>query len=652
MDSELTKINKEEEERISKEDSYGYVYSASNYRKLLSCNKPSFGDEIDIISYKIRLDNINIISDYACSDKYCSFMFIDYTIDIGLPECITHIGDYAFKGRCLNHVRIPKNLVYMGKNPFAQTDLYNVKSFNERYVVRDNCIIDINENKLIHNVVENGVFTIPSDIKEIGEYSFSRKEVPYKKLYFHIEEDTMEVVVSSSVQKIGDYAFKNCNLRNITFIGKPTYIGLSIFENCTFLEKIFVPQGTKSFFMGLLHEYADKIDDRGDSVNRILFKNLLSSKGFEFFYRINCQWKSNVYGYIRNNHFYFSDEQGKELSRVEVGFPNGVLVFEVQDEQYFTLEEDTNTENDVLAINSLNEITWFTYGEDKYHKVADNQIIIHRSEVVEDDYSYDKEVEHYARFFGDNSDIDLTAIDANWYYYKENEMIRVLHKGELHIETFNYIEPHFYSSYFSTNCFIVVSKEDKWGFFTINGEYVEPKYSSVDCLDGNSDFYIIQEKNGCYGVVNVYGEEIIKPSNKEFTVRGYLNERPNLIAISERYIYMASQDYYVSSKGKYSYSCWYEEIPEIDKSKVSRIDVSRYFRFRRMDKEECKFIFIYKDDGKYFVYNEHCFDVTHDDEFYEWEEEVYGTETIYGVPIEEGQQMEEHIKEENDELHI
>lgn len=652
MDSELTKINKEEEERISKEVFNGYVYSASNYRKLLSCNKPSFGDEIDIISYKIRLDYVNIIGDYACSDKHCSFMFIDYCIDIGLPEGITHIGDYAFKGRYLSSVRIPKSVVYLGKNPFAQTLLFNVESFNDRFVVRDNCIIDINESKLIHNVVDNGVFTVPSDIKEIGEYSFSRKEVPFKKLHFNIEEDTMEVVVSSSVQKIGDYAFKNCNLRIITFIGKPTSIGLSIFENCTFLEKIFVPQGTKSFFMELMHEYADKIDDRGDNVNRILFKNLLYSKGFEFFYKINCQWKSNVYGYIRDNHFFFSDEQGKELSREKVGFSNGVLVFEVKDEQFIPLKEGDTPENKALAINDLNEISWFAIDEDLYYRVTNTQVIIHRSKVVEDDYSYDKEVEHSARFFGDYSEIELIAIDANWYYYKENKMIRVLHKGELNIETFNYIEPHFYSSYFSTNCFIVVSKEEKWGFFTINGEYVEPKYSSVNCLEGNSHFYIIQEKNGCYGVVNIYGEEIIKPSNKEFTVRGYLNERPNLIAISERYIYLASQDYYVSSKGKYTYSCWYEEIPEIDKSKVSRIDVSRYFRFRRMDKEECIFIFIYKDDGKYFVYNERCFDVTHDDEFYEWEEEVYGTETIYGVPIEEGQQMEEHIKEENDELQI
>ena len=126
MDSELTKINKEEEERISKESFNGYVYSASNYRKLLSCNKPSFGDEIDIMSYKIRLDNVNIISDYACSDKHCGFVFIDYDIDIGLPEGITHIGDYAFKGRCLSSVRIPKSLVYLGKNPFAQTSLFNV----------------------------------------------------------------------------------------------------------------------------------------------------------------------------------------------------------------------------------------------------------------------------------------------------------------------------------------------------------------------------------------------------------------------------------------------------------------------------------------------------------------------------------------------
>lgn len=636
MDSELTKINKEERERISKGDPNGYIYCASNYRKLLCCNKPSFGDDIDdFLSYKIRLDDVNIISDYACSENYCSFLFVDYSIDIGIPEGITHIGDYAFKGRNLSYVRIPKSLVYLGKNPFAQTDLFNVESFNDRFVVIDNCIIDINESKLIHNVVDNGVFTIPSDIREIGEYSFSRKDVLNKKWFMDIKENTMEVVVSSAVQKIGDYAFKNCNIRSITFLGKPLSIGLSVFENCTYLEKIFVPQGTKPFFMGLLHEYADKIDDRGDSVNRILFKNLLSSKGFESFYKINCQWKSNVYGYIRDNHFFFSDEQGKELSREEVGFSNGVLVFEVQDEKYYPLKEDTNTENSVLAINNLNEITWFTNGEDKYHKVADNQIIIHKSENMEEGSDF---IEHSARFFGDKSDIDLTAIVEDWYYYKEKGEIRVFHKGELNPDSFTDIDvPCYYSDYSGTYCFIIVTKDNKWGFFSIDGNYVKPKYSSIGYVNGNHDFYIVQNSDGCYGVVNLYGEEIIEPTNKILEVRGFLNELPNLIAVSERYIYTAVCNYSLFQKRRYSYFCYYEEIPEIDNCKVSKIEIIKNFRYRWGDEEKCWLINIIKEDGHYFVFNSYCDNITDNDELAEWEEEMgyNSSEIIYSKPIEE-----------------
>ena len=638
MDSELTKLNKEEEERISKEDNNGYVYSSTNHRKLLCCSKPSFEDEIDIFAFKIRFDGINIISDYACSDRHCSFMFLDYSIDIGLPEGITHIGDYAFRGRCLNFVRIPRSLVYMGRNPFAQTFFFNVKSYNDRFIVQDNCIIDVNESKLIHNNSEKGVLTIPQEIREIGEYSFSRKDVPYKKLYFHVNEDTMEVIVPSSVQKISDYAFKNCNLRNITFIGKPSDIGLEVFLNCTFLEKIYVPQGTKPYFMGLLPKYADIIDDRGDAVNRILFKNLLISRGIGSFYKVDCQWKSNVYGYIKDNHFHFSDELGKELSREEVGFPNGVLVFEVQNEQYKPLKEGDTPENKALAINDLNEISWFAIDEDLYYRVTNTQIIIHRSVEDDDDFSDYKGKEQFARFFGDKPDTELTAIDEKWYYYKEDGMIRVLYKGKLNPDSFNYIEEHLYSSFSSSYCFIVVSKDDKWGFFTIEGEYIEPKYSSVECLNGNSDFYIIQGNDGCYGVVNLYGEEIIEPTNRILKVRGFSNERPNLIAVSERYIYTAVCDYSVFGKRMCSYSCYYEEIPEIDKCEVSTVEIAKYCRYKWGNEEECWFIDIRKEDGKYFVFDYNCVDVTNSDEFDEWEE-VTGyrsSEIIYGnLPKEE-----------------
>lgn len=638
MESELTKISKEEEERISKEDYNGYVYSSSNHNKLLSCSKPSFGDEIDIMQlFKIRLDGVRVIGDYACSDKHCSFMFIEESIDIGLPEGITHIGDYAFKGRCLVFVQLPKSLVYLGRNPFAQTSLFEVQSRSKRFIVKDNCIIDINKNKLIHNVSENGTVTIPQDIKEIGEYSFSRKDVPFKKLYFDDDEDTMEVVVPSSVQKIGDCAFKNCNLRNITFIGKPQTIGLEIFLNCTFLERIYVPQGTKSYFIGLLPKYADVIDDRGDAVNNILFRNILASKGIDFFYKVDCHWKSNVYGYIKDNHFHFSDEIGRELTRDVVGFPNGVLVFEIQEEQYIPLKEGDTPENDAFAINDHNKISWFENGEDLYYRVTNNQIIIHKSNELSDYSSYHKEIEHSARFYGDNSDTELTSIDENWYYYKENGMIRVLNKGELNPDYFDYIEEHFYSSFSSTFSFIIVSKDDKWGFFTIEGEYVEPKYSSVECLHGNSDFYVIQGNDGCFGVVNLYGEEIIEPTNKEFVVRGFLNEHPNLIAISERYIYTAECEYSSFSKRKFLYTWNYEEIPEIDNCKVSTVEISKYCRYRWGNEEECWFINICKEDGKYFIFDNNCVDLTNSDELDEWEEvEGYRTsEIIYGELPEE-----------------
>ena len=346
MDSELTKVTKDELSHIHKYNDY--VYS-SDYKRLIRC--PPEPEENDFLVGEYDFSGVTIICDHACSDKTCGWFYLDREIDVKLPEGITHIGDFAFKGRNIDWLEIPQSLTYMGRDPFALSSVYRIKNRNEKFVVKDGSIINIQEHKLIHNISSKGRITIPEGVEEIGEYSFSRLEKPIAKNdYSSSEMEELTLIIPSSVQRIGNNAFKRNNLKSITFIGIPKTIGTSIFEECTLLETIYVPKGTKAKFSVLLPDYVNIIDDNGDSINHIVFKNFLRSNGVNDFYIIDYKWKYNVYGYNKEGLFHFSDEQGNELKREDIGIPDGVIVFDLVDEQYKWLKRNLHVKAKELLL--------------------------------------------------------------------------------------------------------------------------------------------------------------------------------------------------------------------------------------------------------------------------------------------------------------
>jgi hypothetical protein len=74
-----------------------------------------------------------------------------------------------------------------------------------------------------------------------------------------------KIIFPPSMIGIGKSSFSSCSrLRSIHFSSNIEEIGSYAFYGCTFLQKIFVPIGTKSHFEELLPEYKDKLVEQNN----------------------------------------------------------------------------------------------------------------------------------------------------------------------------------------------------------------------------------------------------------------------------------------------------------------------------------------------------------------------------------------------------
>ncbi len=630
-DSELTKVTKEELANI---DGYDENVYSGDYKRLIRCTPCP--EENNFLMCEYDFSGVAIICDNACSDKTCGWFCLDKEIDVKLPEGITHIGDFAFKGRDIDWLEIPHSLTYMGRDPFALSSVYRIKNKNELFVVKDGCIINTQENKLIHNISSKGKITIPDGVVEIGEYSFSRLEKPKKRDSYslHKEED-LTLIIPSTVKTIGDHAFQRNNLKSITFIGIPETIGEAIFEECVLLETIYVPKGAKAKFSELLPEYASMIDESGEGVNQIVFKNFLKSNGITNFHIIDYKWKFNIYGYIKDETFHFSDEQGNDLKREDISIPNGVIVFDLVDEKYQWLKEKKSCKGKGIAVDSNNHISWIDPRENFYIKISTNQIVIHKCEVIDDFVERahkGRNYNHRARLFGDNSDLAITSIDEKWYYYTDKEKIRIVCDGNLHPDQFDKIEVKSYKVGLGWKYFIIVSKDGQWGFFTIDNKYVEPKYSMIECLS-NKYFFIVQNPDGCLGILSVHGKEILEATNRYLDVDEVQCQNMDLIATTEDNIYILSCNYDLFGKHSFSYYC---SSLDIKLSDILKLEIGNVYQFDHGREIKDQFVYIIKKDGKRIVFDSSGYDITDNDEYYKWEEHEWEVkDVIYDITLKE-----------------
>ena len=99
---------------------------------------------------------------------------------------------------------------------------------------------------------------IPDSVIAIGEFAFcncciEQLKLPaslrYIGIYAFHQNEIKSISFPKNIQRIGSYAFARCEqLERIEFNGLPVSIGSEVFNGCTALKEIVIPQGSSDFF--------------------------------------------------------------------------------------------------------------------------------------------------------------------------------------------------------------------------------------------------------------------------------------------------------------------------------------------------------------------------------------------------------------------
>ena len=203
---------------------------------------------------------------------------------IVLPEGLKIIGSSAFSGLySLSQINIPSSVISIGNNAFGATDLYDNRSNWENggfYI--DNWLLAVDNEKMTEFSVKEGTvgvsdgksdtslfptkatsissLTLPSTLKYIGNRSFARLKITSLELPETLETmkegafmtcaflESVNLEDCINLKSIGNQAFSNCAIKEITILSNVLEMGELIFNHnsvdllvhCQFSEK---PEG-------------------------------------------------------------------------------------------------------------------------------------------------------------------------------------------------------------------------------------------------------------------------------------------------------------------------------------------------------------------------------------------------------------------------
>ena len=144
-----------------------------------------------------------------------------YLVSILLPDSITSIGDYAFRGSLLTSITLPASLTAIGNGAFQSCYLTSVTLPASLVSIGDSAF----------GATSLTSVTLPASLTVIGDNAF----------YFCTNLTT--VTLLASLVSIGDGAFSSCfNLTTVTLPASLTSIGDNVFAGCRSL--IFTVTGS------------------------------------------------------------------------------------------------------------------------------------------------------------------------------------------------------------------------------------------------------------------------------------------------------------------------------------------------------------------------------------------------------------------------
>lgn len=199
--------------------------------------------------------------------------------EVTLPAGVTDIGDHAFQ-RCgkLQAVNLPDSVTHLGCNPFAGTPVtLTLSASHPTLELREDVLIERKTGKLLSypSVGSEPIYTVPGDIREIGEYAFAYCKDLYtlnipdnvtiaENAFYHnevieevnlpqtltvIKENTFwgcirlkTVEIPDSVTEIKAFAFNCCQaMEALTFPKSLVTLGEGAFQGCLALREVTVP---------------------------------------------------------------------------------------------------------------------------------------------------------------------------------------------------------------------------------------------------------------------------------------------------------------------------------------------------------------------------------------------------------------------------
>ena len=177
-----------------------------------------------------------------CPMYYADNLYLNGTLLTGvleIPEGISSITSYAFKGSNITHVIIPASVQSIGDHAFDKCktlESYSISSENPSYSAKDGILYNKSQTKLI-DAPEGlkGSISLPSSLIFINDCAFSGCS------------SIASVSIPDSVMNIGDSAFYNCsNLTEIALSKNITTISDDMFAHCYSLKEVVIPEGVVS----------------------------------------------------------------------------------------------------------------------------------------------------------------------------------------------------------------------------------------------------------------------------------------------------------------------------------------------------------------------------------------------------------------------
>jgi len=195
-------------------------------------------------------------------------------VSFDMPKGVTEIGELAFN-RCTNlttiSVHSDSNIQKVGNNVFAYCNALKTVTLNGESEVYNTAtsggytmLTNKNGTRIIlaptnYPHTNGNVFTVPSNMTEIAEYSYANnsslngKEVIIPEGVTKIgygafrNAKITKVVIPSTVTEIDEYAFADCtSLQTVVFLCDLTEISPYTFYNCTKLTNVQLPASLES----------------------------------------------------------------------------------------------------------------------------------------------------------------------------------------------------------------------------------------------------------------------------------------------------------------------------------------------------------------------------------------------------------------------